>query len=347
MVLRLRLPVAFIYHGNPLVLSFRWTFCRSAMKFDCANREPILTTGVPPEAEEFFSLNSPHTLVRDEVALVRKLSRMLSDGCDKLQVISDFDHTISVYRNGSTRMLTTHEAVEMHPDIKRRTIQELRDLRSYFLPLETSSYLSTAVRRMNLEKWWNMSHDILVSEPITRQMIKEVESIAPIALREDFVKFANYLHDLQIPMTIFSAGLGDVIQQMLQSAKVDLGTVNIVANFLRFDLSGNALEFKQPTIHSQNKTLCTVLDLDAFHMVKTASLLRPNVILLGDSAHDSDMTEGHQFNCILKIGFLNQPTPSLIEEYKQLYDVVLLEQESFDMPLKLLKWICSLNKPLP
>lgn len=49
------------------------------------------------------------------------------------------------------------------------------------------------------------------------------------------MKFANYLHDLHIPMTIFSAGLGDVIQQMLHSARVKMSAINVVANFLKFD----------------------------------------------------------------------------------------------------------------
>ncbi|KAA0189796.1 hypothetical protein FBUS_04917 [Fasciolopsis buskii] len=346
MVLRIRLPRAYIYHGFQ-VRPTSWDYCGSAMKVEFSGRGPVLSASVPSEASGLFSVSESHTLVRDELALSRQIGRMMTDGYDKLQVISDFDHTISVYRNGSMRMLTTHEAIERHPDIKQSTIQELRDLRSHFLPLETNPNLTASLRRTNLERWWNMSHELLVSEPITRRVINEVESFAPIALRKDFVKFANYLHDLHIPMTIFSAGLGDVIQQMLHSARVKMSAINVVANFLKFDYNGNALEFRRPTIHSQNKTLSTVLDLDAFRPVKSVNLLRPNVVLLGDSPHDTDMTKGHQFNCILKIGFLNEPDAARIEQYKQLYDVVLLDQESFSVPLKFLKLICSLSGPLP
>ncbi|VDP74780.1 unnamed protein product [Echinostoma caproni] len=298
MALWLRLPILFKYQGCPARGVYRRAYCGVVMKFRSADSNHVLTSNLPANTNDIFNVRSPDTLISNEVELVTQLGRMIADGYDKLQVISDFDHTISMYRDGEIRMLTTHEAIEKHPDIEQSTIDKLRDLRAHFLPLETNYTLSPVVRRANLERWWNMSHELLLSEPITRKMITEIESVAPIALRKDFVKFTNYLQEVQVPLTIFSAGLGDVIQQMLHNASIKLDSINVVANFIEFD--------------KNNKTLSTVLELGAFQSMRSTSLTRPNVILLGDSAHDIDMIKGHQFNSVLKIGYLNQPVSAIL-----------------------------------
>ncbi|VDP99609.1 unnamed protein product [Trichobilharzia regenti] len=44
-----------------------------------------------------------------------------------------------------------------------------------------------------------------------------------------FSEFVNKIHDLSIPLTIISAGLGDVIDSVLQNAKLKTEGIEIVA----------------------------------------------------------------------------------------------------------------------
>jgi 5'-nucleotidase len=50
--------------------------------------------------------------MRDPDDVQRKLSRMATDGADKLQVISDFDMTLSKFWVNGERGMTTHAILE-------------------------------------------------------------------------------------------------------------------------------------------------------------------------------------------------------------------------------------------
>ncbi|KAF7259370.1 hypothetical protein EG68_05856 [Paragonimus skrjabini miyazakii] len=173
-------------------------------------------------------------VLSNEEKLIKQLSAIAQDGHQQLQIISDFDYTITKYIDGGQRMLTTHEAIEMHPNMKKRSIFELRKLRDTYLPIEMSCVKDPVVLRQHMDAWWNQSYSILLANPITRRMIVEVEQFAPIVFRQEFTDFAAYLRSVWIPLTVFSAGLGDVIAQLMQSAHMSMENVLIAANYMRF-----------------------------------------------------------------------------------------------------------------
>ncbi|KAF5403611.1 Pyrimidine 5'-nucleotidase [Paragonimus heterotremus] len=285
-------------------------------------------------------------VLSNEEKLIKQLSAMAQDGHQQLQIISDFDYTITKYVDGGQKMLTTHEAIEMHPNMKKHSISELRKLRDTYLPIETSCVKDPVLLRQHMDAWWNQSYSILLANPITRRMIVEVEQFAPIVFRQEFTDFAAYLRSVWIPLTVFSAGLGDVIAQLMQSAHMSMENVLIAANYMRFGRNGVAYAFTKPIICVHNKTLQILKQPASILTNRSEQLMRRNVILLGDSPHDVHMTNGHHFNTVLKIGFLNHPTSQSIEQYKQIYDMVLTKHESFRVPLNLIKWICTFPKSL-
>ncbi len=57
---------------------------------------------------------------------------------------------------------------------------------------------------------------------------------------------------------------------------------------------------------------------------------RKNVILLGDSLADAEMIKGFDYGNIFKIGFLNERIRESLDDYKERYDVVILN----DGPMK-------------
>lgn len=67
---------------------------------------------------------------------------------------------------------------------------------------------------------------------------------------------------------------------------------------------------------------------------------RANVLLLGDSINDIGMI-GRMKNLknILKIGYLLESVPSKLEAYKNVYDIVICGDQSFDVPCMILNAI--------
>ena len=62
---------------------------------------------------------------------------------------------------------------------------------------------------------------------------------------------------------------------------------------------------------------------------------RKNVILLGDSVSDTEMITGFEYDNLIKIGFLNEEIEKDLENYKENYDILILNDSSIEFINKL------------
>lgn len=58
---------------------------------------------------------------------------------------------------------------------------------------------------------------------------------------------------------------------------------------------------------------------------------RPNIILLGDSLGDTTMADGIAMQTKLSIGFLNDNVDALLPKYLEAFDVVVVDDGTFDL----------------
>ncbi len=69
---------------------------------------------------------------------------------------------------------------------------------------------------------------------------------------------------------------------------------------------------------------------------------RQNVILLGDSLGDLHMADGlDNPEGVLKIGFLNANIEERLETYMNLYDIVLMNDQTMNLPFTIVKKIAG------
>ena len=121
--------------------------------------------------------------------------------------------------------------------------------------------------------------------------------------------------------------LADVIKETLASKARLHPNMHVISNFMEFDDEGYTCGFAGQTIHVYNKQ-----DVIVKNSPFQASIVnRRNVILLGDSLGDLQMSRGVDVNNILTIGFLNDKVGERLESYLQSYDVVILGDGSMDV----------------
>ncbi|PIA54259.1 hypothetical protein AQUCO_00900658v1 [Aquilegia coerulea] len=289
---------------------------------------------LPAAAAERTKMEKADSLVIDDRdSLEKKKTSIRNAGPQKLQVIADFDATLTRYWINGQRGQSSHGLLQQENpeyDDKRQKLYE------YYHPLEFSPTISIEEKTKLMEEWWGKTHSLLIEGGLTYSAIKKSVSKATIAFREGVVELFEYLEERDVPVLIFSAGLADIIEEVLkQKLHRSFKNVKIVSNRMAFDTDGRLISFKGKTIHVLNKNE-HALDMAApIHDQSgdsngladdNASVKsRTNVLLLGDHIGDLGMSDGLNYENRIAVGFLNDNIEKSLASYQKAFDVVYLE----------------------
>ncbi|KAM7268664.1 hypothetical protein ACFE04_010830 [Oxalis oulophora] len=284
------------------------------------------------ESQKHLHTLSKVTVVNDQTLLQKKISTINKAGPSKLQVIADFDATLTKYCINGFRGQTSHGLLKqgnLEFDVKR---QKLYD---YYHPLEFSPSIPIDEKTKLMEEWWGKTHALLVEGGLTYDAIKISVADALIDFRDGVVQLFEFLEERNIPVLIFSAGLADIIEEVLrQKLHRSFKNVEVVSNRMSFDEDGRLVSFKGKIIHSLNKNE-HALDMAApLHerledndgpIGDIASVKeRTNVLLLGDHLGDLGMSDGLNYETRISVGFLNDNIENNLDGYRKSFDIVYL-----------------------
>lgn len=148
-----------------------------------------------------------------------------------------------------------------------------------------------------------------------------------------------------VPLLVFSAGLGDVVCEVLQKHGVRLGEqVHVISNFMECDERGIVVGFRPPMVHVFNKNEHSLRGTPYYEKIRE----RRNVLLLGDSLGDLGMSRGIDHHVVLALGLYNADPaqdPTAFAEYRRQFDVLLLRDSPLAFPLSLLHQIAAAVPP--
>ncbi|KAH9612096.1 hypothetical protein KSS87_022785 [Heliosperma pusillum] len=274
-------------------------------------------------------IENGNMVVGDFVSLQNKIAAIRTDAPSKLQVIVDFDGTLTKYNINGRRGDTSHALVQQanpNYDIKR---QKLYD---YYHPLEICPTIPVEEKTKLMEEWWEKTHALLVEGGLTYADIRKSVANSRIGFREGVFTLFELLEEKNVPVLIFSAGLADIIEEVLrQRFDRSFKNIEIVSNRMVFDDSGNLLAFKGKTIHVLNKNehalnmaapLCDSLGHINEQVIDHSSMKkRTNVLLLGDHIGDLGMSDGLNYRTRISVGFLNDKIEESLESYREAFDV--------------------------
>ncbi len=186
-------------------------------------------------------------------------------------------------------------------------------------------------------EWWTKAHDLIVTTNIHRDDITELVKHSHTFLRDDCNWFFFTLERYAVPLLVFSAGLGNVVEEFIIQQCGNFKNMKVISNFMTFNShTGRVNGFHGKIIHSFNKNEMVLLDTEYEKLIEN----RHNVILIGDSIGDAAMSAGVPIiSNQLKIGFLNDKVTELLPTYVDVFDIVIIKDQTFTIPNAILRSI--------
>ncbi|HLC71511.1 MAG TPA: haloacid dehalogenase-like hydrolase [Candidatus Nanoarchaeia archaeon] len=237
-------------------------------------------------------------------------------------VVSDFDRTLTKAFVDGTKFVSSYALVRdgqyLTPDYPARA----HALFEKYHPFEISSTISPRERNEKMVQWWSEHFELMKECGMNKDVIRDIVAQGKIEFRAGALEFLEVLSQHKVPLLIFSAGVGDIIRELLESAGKIQPNVHLLSNFYFFDEQGRVVGKKNDIfIHTFNKNEVEVKKTPYYNEIKQ----RKNVLLLGDSLGDLGMAEGIEHETIIRIGFLNEDKEKMLEKYMQEFDVVITD----------------------
>ncbi|XP_056597046.1 cytosolic 5'-nucleotidase 3 [Triplophysa dalaica] len=299
-------------------------------------KDTMLGLGDTEKRVKIAELSKSSVCMKEPERVNEILTSMRNSGSSTLQVISDFDMTLTRFAYNGKRCPTCHNILENDKLISEECKAELQNLLNTYYPIEIDCTRSPEEKLPLMVEWWTKAHDLLVQQKIRKDDLAHVVRESEARLRDGYKEFFHHLKVMCVPLLIFSAGIGDVLEEVIRQAGVFYSNVKVVSNYMDFDESGVLRAFKGQLIHIYNKREGALLNTQHFRELHS----RSNVLLLGDSLGDLNMSDGvSDMQNILTIGYLNDKVDERRQSYLNSYDVVLVKDESMEVPNAILRYI--------
>lgn len=265
--------------------------------------------------------------------LDKKIRQIKKDGLNKLHVVADFDRTLTKrYINGKktpSGISLIRQGGYLTKDYPKKAFA----LADKYYPIEIDESLDYDYRYKMMREWWDKHFKLLIKSKMNKEVLKDIMEKNNKIFRNGTFEFFNMLKNSNIPLLIFSAGLGDLIEGFLKKDNILSSNVHILSNKFKFDKKGLVIGYKNDIIHIMNKSETKIKNKKYKALIKK----RHNAILLGDSVEDVGMINDLETNISIKIGFLNEDVKKKLTSYKEVFDVVITGDGSMNYVNKLTK----------
>lgn len=286
---------------------------------------------------ELSELKRENVHIRNEEDLLKKINKMIMDGSSKVQIVTDFDHTLTRHSmdNGAI-VLTSFGMFRECPSTPQRYKDEDNRLSAIYKPIESDPVMSTDDKTKHMIDWYTAAHALLKGVKFPKHELMEIAVKMKECFRTGVQDLMCWSEQHSVPVLVFSAGLGESVVAALQASNYMLPNVKVVSNFLDMDDNDVIVGIKGVVIHTYNKNEAAIKDTEYYTMVKE----RSNVILMGDNIGDAGMAEGMEHcDVVIKVGFLGNNKEGNLQKYLEKFDIVLVNESSVDVVNAILKLV--------
>lgn len=276
-----------------------------------------------------------NVVITNQTHLAEIKAKIIQAGPAKLQVLSDFDKTLTkcFVRGEKIASLISilRDQYYLTPDYAAKA----QALYAKYHPIEVDSSIPLTEKIRLMQEWWSVHYELLIKSGLNIKDIENIVASKKVELRAGAPEFFDLLNEQQIPLVILSAaGVGiDAISLYLEQAGKLLPNIHIASNQLLWGEAGQFIGVKSPIVHSFNKNYETVRNFAFYDTVKD----RKNILFLGDNVNDLQMLNGFDYDQVIKVGFLNDQIEEKFPEYQEAFDVVILNDGPLDYVNSLIK----------
>ncbi|KAL3266058.1 hypothetical protein HHI36_010245 [Cryptolaemus montrouzieri] len=266
--------------------------------------------------------------MKDKKRVNDLLNKIVEGGFKKLQIVSDFDQTITKQHENGKKHLSSFGIFRCCPSLPKEHVELTDSFAKKYKPIECDLTIPIEERKKHMEEWYRDTENSLRGIEISPEEISDIAEKYGPCLRDGSKKIFQVLEEKNVPVLVFSAGLGDTVVALLKHNGIYRSNVKVVSNFLDLDKDNIVQGFQDKLIHIYSKNEHALEGTDYFKMISQ----RNNVILLGDSIGDAGMADGlPDTNAVLKIGFLYyELEEKKLSDYLNYFDVVLEDDQSMD-----------------
>jgi len=209
------------------------------------------------------------------------------------------------------------------PDEYREKAQKF--VQKYY-PIEIDPSLTAEEKIPHMIDWYTTSQKLLIEYRLSQSQLKMMVNASRALLRDSSTEVLSFMNEHEIPVLVFSAGVGDLLEEVLRREKAFFPNMKVISNYMEFDDEGFCKGFRKPLIHMFNKNE-TALDGPSYFEDLSH---RGNAVVLGDSLGDANMDKGMSNpGAILKIAFLNDKIDERMDSFLKTFDVVLVDDQTF------------------
>ncbi|XP_076051995.1 cytosolic 5'-nucleotidase IIIB isoform X1 [Oratosquilla oratoria] len=302
---------------------------------DCASSTTFLqpnssVTRMPeyPLLEKVGLLGRPDVRMRDPAHVEDVLRQLIAGGTPKLQLVVDFDQTLTRVHVEGKRCHCSWGIMDNSDLMPAFYRDEANKLFRTFYPIEIDPTMSEEEKIPHMIKWYESIHALISKCRVSKDSIKHMVASSSTRLRDGTEGMMQVLNEKGVPVLVFSAGMGDILEHVLMRFGVYTPNVKVVSNYFKYNEEGYMVGFQGDLIHMFNKNENAIHSSDYFSQLTS----RSNIILMGDSLGDINMAVGvPQPHNILRIGFLNDKVEERMESFMQGYDIILINDQTMDV----------------
>ena len=126
----------------------------------------------------------PALRVKDKDVVENKLKTIFDGGKEKLQLIVDFDNTLTRHHKNGNLTDCSWGVMENSPLLPKDYTDKTNALRSKYLPIEQDPNLTIAEKIPHMEAWYKRANELLQEAEIKKEMFGQFVKTSNVEFRD-------------------------------------------------------------------------------------------------------------------------------------------------------------------